>query len=85
LSTLTALLCQERGRRRALDSLHKHMSKKLPQYEEAVQGLHGIVATLQTVSGESADADGVTSIDVMVENSKRLATSVDQLRAIIPK
>ena len=80
--SVPCLSVQERGRRRALEGLHRHMTRKLPQYEATVAGLQAVVATLPAGGGGDSDA---TSLDVLVESSKRLATSVQQLRGIIPK
>ena len=72
---------QERGRRRALESLHRHLSSKLPQYETTVAGLQAVVATLPTTGSD----DTQPTLDVLMEGSKRLHSSVEQLRAIVPK
>ena len=84
--SVPCLSVQERGRRRALEGLHRHMTRKLPQYEATVAGLQAVVATLPAGGGGDSDA---TSLDVLVEPTglswAREWTSVQQLRGIIPK
>jgi hypothetical protein len=74
---------QERGRRRALDTLHEHMARKLPQYEHEVAAMQSMVTAMQ--SSVAASVGDAASLGVVIENAKRLGSSVDHLRAILPK
>jgi hypothetical protein len=74
---------QERGRRRALEGLHRHLSQKLPQYAHEVEAMESMVGSMHSTVAASL-GDGA-SLGVVVENTKRLGASVDHLRSILPK
>jgi hypothetical protein len=70
---------QERAKKRALESLRRHLSSRLPQCEKVVGDFAAVIEEQRTAP------DAADSMDTLVSSARQLTTVMGELRTALPR